>query len=235
MADGNFLLSGYYDSEIYFDETTESWRIGLTTDSELYAVANISTRSPPLGNICFTPSAELGGPDLIVNINPCDDDTDFNCQDGSCIPIEKRWLLYTEGEKSKVGIQLPCPFIRCDSSVDCQDGSDEFVCDLIQVPHTYLPYVPAPPPRSSMPGERSNVSLGVDVQAVLYISEVRGTIDIQFELSLTWKDPRVTFLNLKEELYMNTVGREERKKIWQPIVIFLNTKNRLGSAVCLYP
>ncbi len=75
------------------------------------------------------------------------------------------------------------------------------------------------------------MSLGVDVQAVLYISEVRGTIDIQFELSLTWKDPRVTFLNLKEELYMNTVGREDGKKIWQPIVIFLNTKNRLETTV----
>ncbi len=104
MADGNFLLSGYYDSEIYFDEPTESWRIGLTTDPELYAVANISTRSPPLGNIRFMPSSELGGPDLIVNINPCDDDTNFNCQDGSCIPIEKRSMLYTELEIRKVGI-----------------------------------------------------------------------------------------------------------------------------------
>jgi hypothetical protein len=40
-----------------------------------------------------------------------------------------------------------------------------------------------------------------------------------------WRDPRVMFLNLKNETYLNTIGMDDAKKIWQPVVVFYNTKD----------
>jgi hypothetical protein len=45
-------------------------------------------------------------------------------------------------------------------------------------------------------------------------------------MTLMWRDPRLTFHNLKNETYQNTIGIVDAEKIWQPVVVFYNTKDR---------
>jgi hypothetical protein len=48
----------------------------------------------------------------------------------------------------------------------------------------------------------------------------------QFKMKLRWRDPRVTFHNLKNETYLNTIGKDDVDKIWLPNIVFYNTKDR---------
>ena len=68
------------------------------------------------------------------------------------------------------------------------------------------------------------ISLDLEIWAVLSISEVEELFCVKFKLTLTWKDPRLTFLNLKEDSSMNIVSPVEAAKIWYPVVVFMNTR-----------
>ena len=68
------------------------------------------------------------------------------------------------------------------------------------------------------------IQLDVDVWAVLAISEVDELFSVKFKLSMTWKDPRLTFLNLKEDISFNKVNLSEASNIWYPVLVFVNTR-----------
>ena len=53
-----------------------------------------------------------------------------------------------------------------------------------------------------------------------------GTYQAQFELSLTWFDPRLKFYNLKDDS-QNILSREEQNEIWLPVVVFDNTPKKI--------
>ena len=57
------------------------------------------------------------------------------------------------------------------------------------------------------------------------ISEVDELFRVKFRLSTTWKDTRLTFVNLKKHASRNKVGMEEGLNIWYPTVEFVNTKS----------
>ena len=67
---------------------------------------------------------------------------------------------------------------------------------MVRVDKSYIKDVPAPPVD---PGKvnLTEVIVDVEVLSILEIAEVESLIAIQFELSLTWKDPRLTFHHLK--------------------------------------
>jgi hypothetical protein len=102
-------------------------------------------------------------------------------------------------------------------------------CDIIQVENSYLLHVPAPP--STFGNNKSEIIMNFDLLSILQISEVLGVISMQFQLEMTWRDPRITFLNLKQNINQNTVGIIDAIKIWYPKVIFFNTKDREETVV----
>jgi hypothetical protein len=51
-------------------------------------------------------------------------------------------------------------------------------------------------------------------------------------MTLTWKDSRVTFRNMKELSYLNTIGSEDATKIWYPRLLMYNTENMDETKVC---
>lgn len=116
MRDFNF--NGFKSTIISYDNSTSKWMMKLSSDSNKYATTNGSL--PPYGTKDYVLSEELGGGHITLNINACDDTREFNCQDGSCIMMEK----------------------RCDSQFDCIDGSDEIECKVINTPVAYLKHVP---------------------------------------------------------------------------------------------
>ena len=157
-----------------------------------YAVTN--STEPPFGTQQYALSEDLGGGKVILNINACNDMHDFNCEDGSCIPILK----------------------RCDSRFDCADKSDEDSCHMIDIPNSYLKHVPDQ--------DQTMVVLHLDIPSILVISEVTELIKIKYQLTLVWQDKRLTYLNLKNDSFLNVVAHERARKIWIPVIVFKNTQ-----------
>ena len=69
------------------------------------------------------------------------------------------------------------------------------------------------------------VKLDVHVWAILAISEVSELFSVKFKLTMTWRDPRLTFLNLKNDESLNQVNISEALNIWHPILVFVNTRD----------
>ena len=61
------------------------------------------------------------------------------------------------------------------------------------------------------------------------IDEVDHTIDLQFEIILEWRDHRLSFNNLKEEEYLNSLTDDDIKTIWLPLVVYDNTNQKAST------
>ena len=73
---------------------------------------------------------------------------------------------------------------------------------------------------------KSAIPLDVDLWSISNIRENEETFKVKFKLDMKWKDSRLKFINLKEDVYTNIVPPEEADKIWlPPPVMFLNTDN----------
>ena len=119
MKNNDFTLYGYKKrSNIEYNRSTGNWTIKVISDSNKNATTDGALS--PLGTNAYFISEELGGGQILLHINACNDRKHFNCQDGSCIPIEK----------------------RCNSEFDCKDNDDERECNLIDIPYSYLSFVP---------------------------------------------------------------------------------------------
>ena len=68
------------------------------------------------------------------------------------------------------------------------------------------------------------IRLDLEIWAVLAISEVEELFSVKFKVTMTWVDPRLRFLNLKNDTSMNIVAPKEAEKIWYPVIMFINTR-----------
>ena len=102
------------------------------------------------------------------------------------------------------------------------------------VDSSYIRDYPAPPAEGYNSKERSDIELRIEVMKVMDISEVDSEIGVQHELMMSWTDSRLTFWNLKEESYLNTVSSEDAVKVWYPKLQFYNTKEKEETKVRNY-
>lgn len=131
-------------------------------------------------------------PDATVTMSVCDSSS-FTCNTGHCVPLEK----------------------RCNFEADCEDSSDESTtCDRHKpLPSSYWKaYCPVNHPVIDM--EVKN--LGVQ-EILMNHNEVRVSLDV----TLSWHDPRVTFINLIQE-GKQTLSIEFLEKLWAPAVYLPN-------------
>lgn len=98
---------------------------------------------------------------------------------------------------------------RCDLVPDCEDWSDEHFCESVSLPDGYLPNLSPPPPI----GFILNVSfshLELDLKTM--------TFTMKLIIQLEWYDGRISFLNLREGAFVNTLAMdgERSKSVWVP-------------------
>ena len=133
---------------------------------------------------------------------------DFTCDDGQCVRMDQ----------------------RCNQLPDCRDESDERNCKILVLKDGYNMEVP--PIDSSDPNV--DVSVSIDLLRLVDINEEDYSIEIQFEITLMWKEKRATYHNLKERDSLNSLSEKDiNTLIWLPKVIYENTDQkettRLGS------
>ena len=121
----------------------------------------------------------------MMNLHKLAKTGEFSCKNGLCINSEN----------------------RCDNAIDCVDHSDEENCDLVSLPkiknHVDKPPAPETIKRfPTLPKKHSTkVKVFLDLFNILDINEVTSEISLIFSISLQWKDERLKFLFLKNELH----------------------------------
>uniref|UniRef100_A0A6A7G781 Glycine receptor subunit beta-like n=1 Tax=Hirondellea gigas TaxID=1518452 RepID=A0A6A7G781_9CRUS len=130
-------------------------------------------------------------------LSPCKE-KHFTCDDATCIPL----------------------FQRCDLKPDCRDGSDEKSCRLVQFPLTYRSDIPPAALGSESPLQ---VALHITIESA-DIDTASMMMHVNYNLTMTWSDQRLEFLNLNEDRTLNRVKQEMVEQVWVPVVDFTNTK-----------
>ena len=115
----DFTFYGYQNSKVVQNVENNTWKIEMIPDNQSYAITNGS--DPPFGTRVYNLSEFLGGGRVQISLISCDTKKEYNCNDGRCIPMER----------------------KCDSYYDCSDGDDESQCETsIQIPGSYIKNVP---------------------------------------------------------------------------------------------
>ena len=116
--------------------------------------------------------------------------------------------------------------VMCVQVPDCSDESDEKDCKVIVLKDGYnknIPPIARAKDGSAIPAD---VSISITLMKVVEIEEVDHSIHLQFQISLTWKENRVTYQNLKEKTSLNALTEDDIGQLWLPLVIYDNTDQK---------
>ena len=83
-----FIFYGVYHSVLYYETSSGKWILKKVTDHKIFAVMNAS--GWPFGTNVFVKSDKAGGGSFMASLNTCNDEKEFACEDGGCIPIDHR-------------------------------------------------------------------------------------------------------------------------------------------------
>ncbi|KAF2363479.1 Neurotransmitter-gated ion-channel transmembrane domain [Trinorchestia longiramus] len=131
-----------------------------------------------------------------ISLSVCTE-LEFTCDNALCIALAK----------------------RCDLKYDCQDQSDEMDCSLISFPVGYRSDLP-PTVSSGLPTE---VSLSMTISA-LGVDTSKTQLYATYLLQLRWQDDRLSYRNLKVSSNLNLVPYEVMRRLWTPLMGFVNTE-----------
>ena len=113
---------------------------------------------------------------------------------------------------------------------NCRDESDERKCTILVLKDGYNKNIPPIPINAH---EKVNVSVTIDLFKLVDIDEDDYSIEIQFKITLHWKENRITYHNLKVNDNLNALMQSDIETLWLPNVIYENTDQkettRLGS------
>ena len=126
----------------------------------------------------------------------------FTCDDGQCIRMEQ----------------------RCDQLPDCRDKSDERNCKILVLEKDYNKNVP--PVVSKENGTKVLIGVSIDLLKLVDIQEEDHAIEIQFSITLKWKENRAIYHNLKKEKTLNALTNNDIERLWLPELIYENTDQK---------
>ncbi len=94
---------------------------------------------------------------------------------------------------------------------DCRDFTDELNCDTVILPPTYLkhpPTVTTSEAKAGSPERPVEVKLHINIFNIDRIDTVHMMFALTMEYSLEWRDHRLKYKNLKENLVQNQISTE---------------------------
>ena len=135
---------------------------------------------------------------------------EFTCDDGQCVKMEE----------------------RCNQVPDCRDESDEDGCQLVVFKNNYKKNIP-PIGRTAEGGTiPAQVGISITLMKVVDIAEVDHAIELQFQISMQWRENRAKYQNLKQDTTLNALSTSDLNSIWLPLIVYDNTdqkeQTRLG-------
>ena len=196
--------------------SVSAWKM-ITDDGHSVAI-RLGKRNElmPIGRhnwMVTDPNCGWENENVTLSLSACDGDTDFSCSDGTCVPIVN----------------------RCDLVKDCSDGSDEMDCGRISFSDTYNKFLPPPhalsQSQSSEDDAEKGIHIGTSLEITLFnqISTLNEELEVTLVLEYSWKDPQLLFFNLRDNLFLNMVPRDDAGKLWVPDIKLENAKE--GSEV----
>ena len=108
---------------------------------------------------------------------------------------------------------------------NCRDKSDEQECQILLLEDGYNKRIP-PISSENITGNeitKAKVDVSINLLKVVSIEEERHSIELQFEITLKWKESRATYQNLKRKRSLNALNEEDVERLWLPLVVYTNT------------
>ena len=133
-----------------------------------------------------------------LTFSMCDIVSEFTCNSGQCIDVNK----------------------RCNEENDCNDGSDEDVCDLVQIPKSYKDE--NAPRSTNTPNPNTEMRIQINILNIDFIDTIKMAVGLTLEIYLKWFDERLKFSNpnINEE---NLIPTKEAQKLWLPLDNLIHT------------
>ena len=196
-------LQGLKGTSIRYDNEEEMWILNMK-DSNMTGMSKASHASFTLGKHNWTIEGDKGcnqGKSYVTELkmSGCQK-KEFTCNDGQCVNMDQ----------------------RCNQLADCRDESDENDCNVLVLKHGYNKNVPP----TSTGHEKVNISVSINLLKLVDIDEDDYSIEIQFKITLHWKENRATYHNLKENDNLNALTQNDIETLWLPNVIYENTDQK---------
>ena len=203
----NVSFQGLRGTLIRYDEDKLAWTMHVQ-HSNATGVSGASRASFTLGKHNWTIIGDSGCNEgkpynTELKMSGCQKGN-FTCNDGQCVSME----------------------LRCNQLPDCRDKSDEKNCNILVLEDGYNMEIP--PINSSDPVK---VMVSIDLLRIVGVNEEDYSIDLQFEISLMWKEKRATFQNLKDRDSLDTLSKKDIAQLWLPKVIYENTDQKKTTRV----
>ena len=197
-------------SKIIFDKKLQKWKIMQISKKEVKVALYISNFGGkyPIGRKKWSMKETECGINPSVRslaLSACDFPLQFTCDSGDCVDIEK----------------------RCDGRKDCKDGSDEYLCSLVNVPSFY---------DNGIAPERRNGESGMDIHIdariikIDSIDTINMMVALTMELSLIWHDGALSFFNPSYH-QDNILHYQKSKQLWTPIRNLIHENAIVGNVI----
>ena len=206
------MYEGYKRTNIEFDKRSKSWNISLKANSfpqsfdAVFMSNDSSTPAYPVGRNTWT-ITECGADrkPSAMTLSACKYPTQFTCDSGHCININK----------------------RCDEHRDCDDGTDEKSCLLVDVP---ISYNQANKPDSDNGSYPLKIQMETKIITIDSIDTVDMIVSLTMEIRMKWHDKRLTFFN-PELNKSNVIPHAVFQKLWNPLQETIHDNAVIGEII----
>ena len=197
-------LLGYTQTNLRLSLSRRRWEITFSRNNSLIAFMD-ETLELPIGehrwHFNISDCRDVNASTRTLNLHTAvPQPGHFCCSDGACLDSE----------------------LVCDNKYHCQDRSDEDKarCQMIFTDPEYDKE--KPPTENGLIGGNDNTQINANLSLIEIISidETKSEFCVLFSLVLEWRDSKVHYTFLKDQMEMNVVKRANWTSIWLPDLTF---------------